>query len=159
MKRWVFFVFALIAVFLETTFLNYFKVFNVKPNLVLSLVVLASLYLDLRLSLALAIFSGILKDVFIIGSVGINTLLFPLWSFAVIKLSREISLDNNYLRLGLVFIIAVLHDIAASLILFSLEVKSVVALGVFLRITILESLYTAAVFPLVSRIIRPALPK
>lgn len=159
MKRWVFFVFALIAVFLETAFLNYFKVFNVKPNLVLSLVVLGSLYLDLRLSLALAIFSGILKDVFVIGSVGINTLLFPLWSFAAIKLSREISLDNNYLRLGLVFIIVFLHDIAASLILFSLEVKAVVALGMFLRITILESLYTAAVFPLVSRIIRPLLPK
>lgn len=158
MRKWNFFIFVLIAGLLEATFLNYFKIFNVKPNLILSLIVIASLYLDRGESLALACFSGILKDIFSIQVFGINTLLFTLWSFTIIKLSRQIPLDSNYIRLGLIFIIVIIHDIAATLILLSLN-KAVVPWGIYLRITFLESLYTLAVFPLLFRVVKPALPK
>ncbi len=158
MRKWNFFIFVLIAGLLEATFLNYLKIFNVKPNLILCLVVLASLYLDRGKSLGLACFSGILKDIFSIQFFGINTLLFPFWSFTIIKLSKKISLDNDFICATLIFITVIAHNIAATLIFISLN-KAVVPWGIFLRITFLESLYTTAVFPLVSKAIKSALPK
>lgn len=157
-KKLLFFIFVLIAALLEATVLNYFKLFNVKPNLILCLVVSASLYLDRGKSLGLACFSGILKDIFSIQFFGFNTLLFPFWSFTIIKLSKKISLDNNFIRATLIFITVVAHDIATTLMLLSLN-KAVVPWGIFLRITFLESLYTTAVFPLVFKVTEPALSK
>ncbi len=156
MRKWDFFIFILLAFFCEATFLNYFKIFNVAPQLVLSLVVLASLFRQERLALGTAVFAGMLKDLLNIQAFGLNTILFPLWSFAVIRLSKKISLDNNFSRVALVCIIVFLQDSVVNLIDFTLN-KSAVSLGLFLRITFLDCLYTSAVLPLLLRIIRPAI--
>jgi hypothetical protein len=60
------------------------------------------------------------------------------------------------MRIGLVFIIATIHNIITGLIF--IYSGNFIPLGIFLRSVSLESLYTAVVLPLVIRIIRPVYP-
>ncbi len=68
------------------------------------------------------------------------------------KLSKKISLDNNYIRMALIFIIANLNE--AIVILISFFLGNFIYWGAFLRTAFIGSLYTAFVLPLVLRIIR-----
>jgi len=154
MKKWIFFIFVLLAVLLEATILNYLRLFHVKPALTFACVVLAAFYLDSPRAFLLAVFAGILQDVFGTAAYGINTLLYPALVFLIIKLTAKISLDNDYLRTALLAILLIINDVAARLVLLSLG-KSVPALGIFLRIAFLQLIYTAAAFPLLLKIARP----
>jgi rod shape-determining protein MreD len=149
----------LIVVFciLEVTILNYFRIFGVKPDLFLIFMLLTSIVFTFELKWALffSIFAGILKDSLVINTFGINTLLFPLWSFLIIRLSRNILIESNFIYALLIAIVAILHDMAARMILLSLG--NFIPLAVFLRIMFLESFYTALILPLVFRLAQPVL--
>ena len=147
MKKLIFISVIIILVLLEATVLNYVNIFNVKPDLLLISVIIASLFFAPGWAISLSIFAGILKDIFSVNAFGMNTILFFLWSFLIIKLSRKIIFDSNYIRLALIFIIAILNSIISRLIfLFS---GNFISWGIFLRITSVESLYTALIFLLV----------
>ena len=154
MKKWIFLCFILLAVLLEASVLNYFKIFYAKPALVFACVVLSALYLDTKYALMLAVFAGILQDTFGIAAYGIHTLLYPACVFLIIKLTSKVSLDNNYLLTGLLVILLIINDISARLILIS-SGNAVPALGIFLRIAFFRLIYTAAVFPLLLKIAKP----
>lgn len=143
-----------IAVILQATLLDSFKIFGVKPDLLLIVIVITDTIFDLKWALCLGIFAGILKDSLGANVFGINTLLFPLWVFLIAKLSKKILLDSNFIRVMLIFIIGILHGIVTRLIFLALG-NTIVSLGVFLRITFLESLYTAAILPLVFKFSKP----
>jgi len=149
-KKLIFIFTIIIFAIFEVTILDYFKIFNVKPNILLILVVGLSLSLELRWAINFAVLCGILKDIFSINTFGINTLLFPLWSFLTIELSKKISIDNNFIRAIIIFIIVILNNIITRLILSYLG--KIIPMGIFLRITCLESLYTALISPLIFKI-------
>lgn len=146
----------IIFALLQATILDCIKLFGVKPDLLLISVVISSLFFELRWALALAVFIGMLKDIFGVNIFAINTIILPLSSFLIIKLSKEVSLDNNFVRALLVFIIVVFNNTVMRLIFFSFA-KFAIPLGVFLLITFLESLYTALISPLVFRFFKPLL--
>ena len=146
MKNFIFIAIIIIFGLLQTTILNYVNIFNVKPDLLLISVIIASLFFKPQWAMPLSIFAGILKDIFSVNVFGMNTVLFFLWSFAIIKLSRKISFDSNYVRLVLLFITVILNNIVVRLIF--LFLGNFISLGLFLRITFVESLYTALIFPL-----------
>ena len=150
MRNWIFPFIILIFGLLQVTILDYFKVFGIKPDLLLISMVIVSLIFEFKWALALSIFAGIFKDVFVVGTFGINTLLFPLWTFLIIRLAKEIPLDNNFIRVVLIFIIAFLHSTITGLLL--IYSGNFIPLGIFLRIVSIESLYTALVLPLVFKI-------
>ena len=152
--KWITLLVIIILGLLQVTVLDYFKVFGIKPDLLLASVVLASLYLELKWVLGLGIFAGSLKDIFSANPLGLNTLLFPLWIFLIINLSRKISIDKDFIRAILIFIIVFFNNIIARIIL--LLLGKFIPWGVFLRIAFLESFYTAFVSPLVFRVIRAA---
>jgi rod shape-determining protein MreD len=152
MRKWSFFFLILILGILELTFLNYFKIFNIKPDLFLICAVLASLFLEPRPAVALSLSAGLLKDSLSSSLFGINVVLFTLWSFLILKLNRKIRLDNNFLRLGLVFIVALLHNIFSGITL--LYLGRSIPLGIFLRIALVGSIYTALAMPPVLWIIK-----
>jgi len=154
MKKWIFFILVLAAVLLEATVLNSFRLFYAKPALVFTCVVLSAFYLDLGPALLLALFAGILQDIFSASLYGIHTLLYPVWTYLIIKVTAKMSLENDYLRMGLAAIFLLIYDIFARLVLISLG-KPALALGIFLRITFFELFYTSAVFLLLSKFIRP----
>lgn len=153
MKKFLFFIAIVISGLLQVTILNYFKIFNIKPDLLLICAVIASLTFELKWALTFSLFSGLLKDVFAINSFGINSALFILWSFLIVRLNREISLESNVLRAGLVFIITFLHSIISGLI-YTYSGRFV-PLGILLRIIIIQSVYTALVLPIVYKFIKP----
>lgn len=132
---------------LQVTVLDYAKIFNVKPDLLLISISLASLVFGLGEALVLSVFAGLFKDVIGIGTFGINTFLFTLWSLLIGKLAKEISIENNFRRTTLIFIITILHNIIMGLT-FVYCGKSI-PLGLFLRIVSIESIYTAGISPLV----------
>lgn len=146
MKNYIFFIIILVWALFEVTVLDSFKVFGVKPNLLLINVVIMGLVFPLKWAFILSVFAGILKDSLSATAFGLNLLLFPLWSFLIIKLSRKISLDSNFLRVTLVFIIVVANNIMVRPIY--LLLGQFIPLGIFLRTTILEAVYTAVMLPL-----------
>ncbi|MCX5707275.1 MAG: rod shape-determining protein MreD [Candidatus Omnitrophica bacterium] len=137
---------------LEITFLNYFKLFLVKPDLLLLGVISVSLFLDLKSVLVFAILSGIFKDVYSLGQFGIHTILFCLWGFTMVELSRKISLDDNWMRLLVVLIVALLDNIILGLS--RVYAGSVIPLGIFLRTVFLSSIYSTLFFPAVFQLIK-----
>ena len=147
MKKFIFFLFVFLAGLLQVTIINYFRVLTIKPCLFLIFVVIASLTFELKWALIFSLFAGIFKDIFCIGAFGINTALFLLWSFLIVRLSREISIENNVLRCGLVLIVVFLHDLFVGLIY--VYSGNYVPLGIFLRIITLQPIYTALILPLV----------
>lgn len=144
------------AAIIQVTLLDSFKIFGVKPDLLLIIVIFAGLFFNLKWAFALGIFAGILKDSLSASSFGINTLLFPLWIFLIIKLSKKIPLDNNLICVMLVFVIGIFHNTITRIIFFALG-NSLAPLGIFLRMAFLEILYTAAILPLMFKFIKSLL--
>lgn len=131
---------------LEATVFNHLMLFRTKPDLLLTLVVVLALSLKPNQALLLSLVCGIFKDILGAGVFGAHILLFPLWCFLIIKLSRKISLENNIICIILVFLINIIQNIFFRLVfLFS---GIYIAWYVFLRIIFLEALYTSAIFPL-----------
>ena len=155
MRNWFFLVTIVILGLLQVTLLNYVRIFNVKPDLLLISLVISSLFFGMKWAFILGVSAGITKDVFAANTFGTNTLLFAIWTYLIIKLSKKIAIDNNYTRLPLVFIIVLSNSIISRLIL--LTQGNVVPLGITLRIIFFEPLYTALIFPLVFKYVSPEL--
>lgn len=141
-KITIFFIVVILAIF-QVTLLDYFKIYNIKPDLLLIAVVTVSLSFRLKLALSLSVFIGFLKDIFNINTFGLNTLLFPIWTFLIIKLSRKLTLENNFIRALLVVLVIILNNISIRFI--NLIFGHAIPIGIFLRVTCLESLYTLGV--------------
>jgi rod shape-determining protein MreD len=155
MRNWLFLVGIVILGLIQVTLLNYVKIFDVKPDLLLISLLISSLFFERKWAFILGISAGILKDIFATNIFGANTLLFALWTYLIIKLSKKISLDNNYIRAPLMFIITLSTSIITRLIL--IAQGNVIPLGITLRIMFLEPLYTALIFPLILKYMQPML--
>lgn len=138
----IFFIIVILAIFQVTT-LDYLKIWDIKPDLLLIALVTVSLSFRLRLALSLSVFIGFLKDTFSINTFGLNTLLFPLWTFLIIKLSRKVVLENNFIRALLVILVIIFNNLTTRFI--NLIFGQSIPIGIFLRVTCLESLYTLAI--------------
>lgn len=147
MSNFKFPILIIILAFVQVVFLEYVKVFNVKPDLLLISAVIASFIFRGRYSLALVLFAGLIKDIFGSNSYGINILLFSLWYFLIVILSRQITMDNSIIRLALIFIISIFHNLISGLMLFYLGKP--LAVGIFIRTIIFASIYTTTIFPLI----------
>lgn len=156
MTRWKLVLLVLISALLQATVLQGLRIFYVKPDLLFICVVFLSLSCETKTALGLSLLAGILKDIFSVNAFGVSTLLFSLSSLFILKLSRKISLDNDALRAALVFLLMLANGIASRFIF--LFLGNFISIGIFLRVVLLESLYTAAVFPLVYAAIRRLMP-
>ena len=147
MKARIFIIFTAILGILQVTLLNSFKVFGVKPDLLLIIIFIAALSLELKPALGIGLLAGIFKDAFSLTPPGVSTILFPVWIFLIAKLIREVSIDDNLTRMLLFFVVVLLNNIISGLVLIYSGVF--LPLGIFLRITLLASIYTTLVLPLI----------
>jgi len=154
MKKWNFLPIILVLGLLQVTILDYLRFFYARPDLLLISVAVAALVFDLRSSLIFGLFAGLLKDVFSPGVFGLNTVLFPLWGYLVFRLSRLIPIEEDILRMGLVFILTVLHNAVMGVLLISQG--EMISFGIFLRIVVVQAILTALVSPLVFKLSKPA---
>jgi rod shape-determining protein MreD len=150
MRHWIFLIIIIVFGLLQATLLDYFKIFGIKPDLLLISVVYASVVFEFRRAFALSLFAGIFKDVFGVSPLGINTLMFGLLSLAIIRLNREITIDYNLIRVGLIFIVCLIQNIIMGLLLVYLGKP--VSLGIILRIVSVGPIYTALVSLLVLKL-------
>jgi rod shape-determining protein MreD len=152
MRNWIFLPAIIILGLSQATILDFIRVFNAKPDLLLSSAVFVSLVLPWRWAFGLSIFAGFFKDMLAVESFGINTLLFSLWSWLVYRLSRKISIETSLLRALLVFIIVFLHQLVAGLLLVLSGAR--VSFGGSFSIALFNSFYGAVIFPLFFKINR-----
>ena len=158
MKKCVFSLIIFAVLLLQLTILDYFKIFGAKPDLLLASIIIASLFFESKWVIVFAVFAGILKDIFGINTLGINVVLFPLWGFIVIELSKRLSIENNFIYLGFIFVISILNSMMLRLI-FMFMGRLVVPWFVFMRIIFFESLYTTLISSLLFKITKPVLLK
>jgi len=150
MKK-IIYLFLISAAFLfQGTILDSFKVFSIKPDILLIFALAAGFYFDWGWALFFSLLCGVLKDALGANAVGINCLLFPLWSFSIVELSKKVTLDNNFICAGLIFIISVLNNILIRF-LFAWLGRDIYP-GIFLRITFLESFYSALTWLIIFKI-------
>ncbi|MFH0855699.1 MAG: rod shape-determining protein MreD [Candidatus Omnitrophota bacterium] len=132
---------------------QYLMVFGVKPDFLLVIVVIASLSLRMRWAILFGASVGLFKDIFGFNGFGLNILLFSCWSFLIVKISRKVSIEDAVVAALLAFVIALLQNIVSGLALIYSGVS--VPAGIFLRIVILGSFYTALTLPLILKAIKP----
>lgn len=136
---YVLFAFAIIAAaILQTTIFNYLRIFSVKPDLLLLSVATASLIFNFRAAFMSAIFCAILKDALMVNAFGMNIILFPSYVFLLKRISKSISLDNNFIRIFLVFGLAVIDALLTRLFLW----HKFIPIGISLKVIFIGSLYT-----------------
>ncbi|MFH1441163.1 MAG: rod shape-determining protein MreD [Candidatus Omnitrophota bacterium] len=151
MRNWIILVLIYIFALLEATLLNNFKFFGIKPDLLLVIIVILSVFWEWRWVLFFSLFAGILKDTFCFEPFGLNTILFPLISYLVYKVSRKISVEDIYALMVITFIAVFLNNII-SRIIFAFSGK-IIPFGIFMRVIFIESLYSAVISPLVVKVL------
>lgn len=155
MKERQFFYIVAACCLVQASVLNIFRVFAVKPDLIFICVAASAFFLPARRALCVSILCGLFKDIFGAGKFGMNVFFLCAWCVLIIKLSKEISVEDNYIFAALIFILVLINDIAMWLALFYLG--NAIPAGIFLRITILEALYTALVSPFIFKSVKPVI--
>jgi rod shape-determining protein MreD len=147
-----FLIFIIISGIFQATLLDYFRVLGAKPDLLLITVYISALFFDFKSVLGFSLFAGILKDSFLLSTIGFNTALFPILAILIMRIIREVSIEDNISRSLFLFVVALLSNVLSGLIL--VYSNGFVPLGIFLRITFLASVYTASVFPLLLKLVK-----
>ncbi len=140
MKNRVFFGLIIFCALIQSVWLDYFSIFSVKPDLLLICAIAAAAYLPKRNALFFCFLSGMAKDILCVNNFAANTILFCLWGWLVIRLSKEFSLEDEYILIGLVSAASLLNNLA-SRVFFFYAARQIPA-GIFFRIMIIDCLYT-----------------
>jgi len=151
MKNWLLILSTLIG--LATLQLSWpapLKIFNANPDFLLIFSVSLVFYFNFKIALVSGILAGLLKDAFLPSALAINTASFAVWSYFTFRLSSQISTENDYVRLVIILIIALLNNAVAGIQI--LSSGSFIPVGIFLRNLIIPSVYTMALSPLVFKL-------
>jgi len=150
MKKWLFLLTVIILTTLQLSWPSFLNFFNCKPDLLLIFVAALVFHTNFKTALVFSILSGLAKDIFLPGTVAVNTISFTIWCYLIYRLSRQISTENDYVRLGIVLIAALFNNIIIGLQ--SINSGSIIAPGIFLRNLIIPSFYTVILAPLVFKL-------
>jgi rod shape-determining protein MreD len=143
-----FYIFALIFIFLETSFFNHLAIFSIRPNLILFLVTLFSFYFnfDILKVLLFCLFCGLLKDMFSIVPLGTNMFIFICLGIGLSYLSRKF-LRYNWVFIMPLYILASIGEVIIYVLMEDIFFdRSLSLLFIFWRILILEMAYTFLIF-------------
>jgi len=150
-KRSLYLVIVLLALF-QATLLNYFRIFNVKPDLLLICAVFAGLVFELKQALLFSLVLGFLKDALAAQVFAAHIFYFPFLAAVTHFLAKKVPIETTLVRSVLIFLAVILIDLLKKFFQFSTE--NYFTLGVYLKVIILESLYTALVSPLIFKVLR-----
>ena len=150
MKKWLLLATVMVLTVLQLTWPEFLVFFNARPDLLLIFVVAAVFYLDFKIALVFGIICGLLKDAFLPGDFGINTILFTVWCYTIWKLGRQISTEHDFVRFAIVFIAAFLNNIISGVQ--SANLGNFIPADIFLRNLAIPSFYTAALSPLIFKL-------
>ncbi len=149
MRNYPFFILSVVFCLAQPVFLQAFQMFWVKPDLIILAVVIASIYLDFGWAMSVAILGGITKDVLGLNYFGMNILVLPFYCYSIKEISRKISLDNDFINMGILGAVIIVNTLL--LRLFFMLNNVTIELGIFLRTFVLEFLFTVLSFFLILR--------
>ncbi|PIQ86759.1 MAG: hypothetical protein COV73_04230 [Candidatus Omnitrophica bacterium CG11_big_fil_rev_8_21_14_0_20_43_6] len=145
--------FSLAIVILGTLGLNwpsFLNFFQCKPDLLLIFTVGLVFYTDFKTAFLFGILAGLVKDVFLPWHFAINTVCFGTWSYCVYRLSGQITIEEDYVRWGIILVAALLNNFIIGLQ--SVTTGNIMPPGIFLRNLIIVSVYTTLLSPLVFKL-------
>ena len=153
MRYFAFSLFILALFLIQSTLLNIVKFFNVKPDLLLMCVVIASFYFDNKTAIIFSVLAGFFKDIVSLGGIGVNILVFVACAFMVGQILKRIFIDNDLSRIILMALVVLASGILAKPLL---SFKGYpIPIGIYSRILFIEILYTSLTFPFIYRISVP----
>lgn len=153
MGRWNYLFIIVLLGLIQVALVDAVKFATVRPDLIIIGVVVASLSFELPYVLILCLSAGILKDIFSPYTFGINVFILPLLGFLIVRLSKDLSWDNSWVRAMLISAVSLSYHLIVRSVLFFWG--HFIPVGIFLRIALLESLYTALISVLVFKYINP----
>ncbi len=142
-QLYAFLILSLISI-LQVTLFNYFRIFNVKPDLILSVLISYTFFLDFTWTVSFAFLGGVFRDLMEGLPFGYNTVLCIVWVVLSSRVSRRLSVEHVLVRNIIVCSIILMNNIVMRFILISLG--NVIELGVFFRVVILECIFTLILF-------------
>ena len=152
MKKILLFLALIFLSVLQLAWPGFLYFFSCKPNLLLVFAVSLVFFMDFKTAFVFAVLAGLLKDLFLPGNFGLNTIFFAGWSYLIFRLSTQISTDNEYVRLFTVLAVVFLNNLLFGLII--LNSGSSVYPGIFFRNLIIPSLYSVVLSPWIFKLIK-----
>ena len=140
----------LLCAIIQVTFIEPFRIFGVKPDLLLICVCITGLMCEWRLALFFGFYAGALKDLLGTDPFGFNILLYVCWSYFIAKVARKISLEDTYALMAVSCVVFFIDGIAKRIILSSYG--KYVSFGISFRIIVLSCLYSTLLIPLVLKL-------
>lgn len=137
---------------LQPVLTGYIKIFNVGPNLSLAMVVIYGLVSRSRMTLIFCLAAGFLNDIFSSQFFGLNTLIFVLVGYIILKLSKKFLIESLVLQLVIISGAVILQGFIFQLT-FSFYSSGLPTI-IFLRSVFLSVVYTALLSPLAIKAIR-----
>ncbi|MCU0666776.1 MAG: hypothetical protein MUF05_06770 [Candidatus Omnitrophica bacterium] len=134
----------LLTAYFQAGIINDMRLLYLKPDLLFLINALFSLLFCYNIArvLIIGLFCGLAKDIFISGSVGLNCILFPVFSLLFSFVARKIEIENIFVKISVV---------AAGFLFYSLIIHGLmltnglsVSWGVFLRILAVGVIFSAA---------------
>lgn len=150
MKKFNFLLAIVVLATVELNWPNFLNFFYCKPDLLLIFMVALVFYSDFKTALIFGILAGLVKDVFLPWAQAINTVCFSIFSYAVYRLSRQISTEEDYLLWAIVLVVALLNNFIIGLQ--SATTGNIIPPGIFLRNLIIASVYTTALSPIIFKL-------
>lgn len=144
MKNIIFAALIVCAALVQSTLVRHIQFFGVKPDLFWIMVLAGALYFDAGTSVIFSLICGLLKDSLGLSPFGVYIILFPLWSLAISSLSKRISFDHMPVTCLFLFVMVFVNAVILRLIPFVPGAS--LRFMVFMRISFIESIYTALVF-------------
>lgn len=144
MKNLKFFALIILSGLLQSTLLGNFRIFGVKPDLLLILVVVGGVYFNWKLALFFGLAAGLFYDMFFSQTFGFYVLLFSLWGYVISKVSRKVSIDDPQSLALFIFLITFLNCVITRVIFLSFG--KIISIGILLKIAIISSFYNALIF-------------
>ncbi len=134
------FLILLFATSLQCTLLNYFRIINIKPDIMLATLVMFSFFYSLRCSLIFSLLIGIFRDVLGFLPFGFNTIICVLWVILAREIFQRLSIEDKLIRCITLFIIIVLNNLTLNCFMFI--INKPIPTGILLKVIFLESLFT-----------------
>ncbi len=150
MKKLNFLLAIVVLATVELNWPNFLNFFYCKPDLLLIFMAALVFYTDFKTALIFGILAGLVKDVFLPWAQAINTVCFSIFSYAVYRLSRQISAEEDYLLWAIVLVVALLNNFIIGLQ--SVTTGNIIPPGIFLRNLIIVSVYTTVLSPIIFKL-------
>jgi len=140
-------IFIFIAAVMQLNILQSVNFFNIRPDILLILVIFFNMHFSLRKGLIIGGICGLLKDIFSSGIFGLNLFSFIICILVLKEIKKYFYKESNSMLIFTTFLISLINSIISCVAMSA--ILDLTFIRPFLLIIFLESIYTALISPIV----------